>query len=174
MYSAQMGGALNAEGSLNDYFTRQLTGAGVPSFLGGQSAVVNVQYPYQPLTFPSFSVSHLGAVPTVYHRDLGDGTRAAHQVGQAQIDCWASWNKSSGQAHYQLLQMRDMAARCFATGAAIPMLNVNAGTAYPVSNGTLVRAEPAEYSHSPPDPNPDVMRVTLLVRYSWEERVSAT
>src|SRR3972149_10861113 len=95
MYSAQMGGALNAEGSLNDYFTRQLTGAGVPSFLGGQSAVVNVQYPYQPLTFPSFSVSHLGAVPTVYHRDLGDGTRAAHQIGQAQNGLWAR----AGQKH---------------------------------------------------------------------------
>ena len=173
MYSAQMGSLLNAEGSFNDYFARQLTGAGVPGFLGGLSAVVNYQYPYQPLTFPSFSVTHIGAVATTYHRDLGDGTRAAHMVGQAQIDCWQSWNKASGQAHYHLQQMTDMAARPFATGAAIAMLNVNAGTAYPIPNGTLVRAEPAEYSHSPPDPNPDVMRMTLLVRYSWEQRVSA-
>lgn len=173
MYSAQMGSILNAEGSFDDYFTRQLTGAGVPDFLGGLSAEVNYQYPYQPLNFPSFSVTHLAAVPTTYHRDLGDGTRAARMVGEAQIDCWQSWNKSSGRAHYHLAQMADMAARPFATGAAIPMLNVNGGTAYPVSNGTLVRATPAEYSHSPPDPNPDVMRVSLIVRYSWEQRVSA-
>jgi hypothetical protein len=53
------------------------------------------------------------------------------------------------------------------------MLNVYGSTATPTANGTLVRAEPAEYSHSPPDQNPDVMRVTLLVRYSWEGRVSA-
>jgi hypothetical protein len=137
------------------------------------SAVVNYQYPYQSLTYPSFSVSHLGAVPVVYHRDLGDGTRAAHMVGQAQVDCWESYNRASGQAAYNLLVMRDMAARVFATGAAMPMLNVYGSTATPTANGTLVRAEPAEYSHSPPDQNPDVMRSTLIVRYSWEERVSA-
>jgi hypothetical protein len=154
-YTAQIGAALNAEGSFNDHFAKQITGAGLPAFM--PSAVVNYQYPYQSLTYPSFSVSHLGAVPVVYHRDLGDGTRAAHMVGQAQVDCWESYNRASGQAAYNLL----------------PMLNVYGSTATPTANGTLVRAEPAEYSHSPPDQNPDVMRSTLIVRYSWEERVSA-
>jgi hypothetical protein len=170
-YTAQIGNALNAEGAFNSHFATQVTGKGLPAFM--PSAVVNYQYPYQPVTYPSFSVTHLGAVPTTYHRDLGDGTRAAHMVGQAQIDCWESYNRASGQALYNLRVMSDMVARVFATGAAIGMLNVYGSTATPTANGTLVRAEPAEYSHSPPDQNPDVMRVTLLVRYSWEGRVSA-
>lgn len=174
-YTAQIGGAYNVEGSFNDYFNTQISGAGLPSFM--PSAVVNFDYPNQPLTFPSFSVTHLGAFPGegTEGRNLDAGFKGQQMIGLAQIGLWDSYQRSSGNQVANLRIMRDMAARLYLTGANIPILDVYGSTSAPTSNGTLIRASAVETVKAiNQDPeNPDVWSMYLQVQYSWYERITA-
>ena len=172
-FTAQPGAFFNVAGSFNDFFDKQLTAKGLPSWM--TSAVVNFDMPQQPLTFPSFSVTHLGTETRemAQGRALDDGWRGAEQIGLAEISCWESYARASGLHVRNLRQMRDMAARVFATGAGINILDIYGTTASPTSNGTLLRAGPARETPVTPDPNPDVARARLVVQYRWLERVTA-
>ena len=173
-FTAHPGATFNVEGSFNDFFVTQLTAKGLPEWM--PSAVVNFDYPQQPLTYPSFSVVHLGgpdAVEVAQGRTLDPGWRGARQMGLAEISCWES-QKRSNDAHVRnLRQMRDMAARVFATGAALPILDIYGTTGTPTANGTIIRAGPLRTEVAPPDPNPDVKRVRLIAQYIWLERATA-
>src|SRR3990167_7128440 len=151
-YTAQIGAFYNVAGSLNDYFLKQGTAQGLPAFV--PRAVANFDYPQQPLTFPTWSLMHLGHDPreVAQGRQLDPGWKGVEQVGLAEIDCWESYQRASGQQRRNLTILRDMAARVFATGAAIPILDVYGSTAAPTSNGTLIRVRPVRESPAPPDP----------------------
>lgn len=173
-YTAQPGAMLNVEGSFNDFFQKQVTAKGLPAFM--TSAVVNFDYPRQPLTYPSFSVVHLGAVrgQTFEGHIVDDGWRGAEMIGLAQIDVWESYNRASGNDKYNIRVMADMASRVFATGASIPILDVHATTANPNQiSGTIIRASQAENNGLITDPNPDITRMSLMVQYRWIARATA-
>ncbi len=181
-YTAQIGAAFNVEGSFNDFFITQVTAKGVPDFMTAimqqayPTALVNEDYPNKPLTFPSFSITHQGSdVKTEFQgRNLNNGWRGAERMGYAEINCWISYDRASGDHMAQMRQMRDMAARVFATGAAIAILDVNGNpTGNPTGNGTIVRVQPIRDVPVPQDPNPDVMRRRLMVNYFWMERATA-
>ena len=180
-YTAQPGAAFNVEGSFNNFFQTQLTAKGTPDFMTASqaapfpTALVNFEYPQQPLTYPTFSVTHLGNEPLqeVQGRNLDNGFRGAQRIGLAQIDCWESYSRASGNHMMNLQQMRDMAARVFATGAAIPVLDIYGTTASPTANGQIIRALPVREMSVGQDPNPDVLRKRLLVSFTWWERVTA-
>lgn len=175
-FTAHPGAEFNVIGSFNDFFAAQVTAKGVPAWMaGGQSATVVFDWPQDPLLLPSWSVTHLGGDTTevAQGRNLDPGWKGAKRVGLADISCWLSFNgvQPSGQAY--LRQMRDMAARVFATGAAIAILDVYGSTTSPTGNGTIIRAEPGRDVPVGRDLNPDVLRARLLVPYSWLERASA-
>jgi len=173
-FTAQIGGVFNVEGSFNDFFATQLTAKGIPSWMS--SAVINYDYPQQPLTFPSFSVTHLGGVPreVAQGRTLDPGWRGAEQNALAEISCWESQQRASGNHNLNIKQMRDMAARVFATGAVIAILDVYGSTANPTGNGTIIRAKPVRDAQAPTgDMNPDIVRRRMLVEYKWLERSTA-
>lgn len=172
-FTGYPGSQLNVEGSFNNFFETQLTAKGLPTFMA--SAVVNYDYPVKPLTFPSFSVVHLGAEQgqTFQGHAVDGGWRGDEKVGLAQIDCWESYNRASGNHIYNIRVMRDMAARVFATGAAINILDVYGSPNAPTANGTIMRCDSVTHQPAPPDPNPDIVRARLLVTYKWIERVSA-
>lgn len=172
-YTAQPGAFFNVAGSFNDFFVTQLTAKGIPAWL--PSAVTNFDYPQQPLTYPSWSVTHLGSEPleVAEGRALDPGWRGAERLGIAEINCWHSYGAAGYNVAGYLWQMRDMAARVFATGAAISILDIYGSTSAPTGNGTIIRAAPAREGAAPPDPNPDVKRIRLLVQYRWLERVTA-
>lgn len=172
-YTAQIGGALNVEGSFNQHFAAQLTGKGLPDWM--PSAVVNYDYPQQPLTFPSWSVAHLGSQigNLTQGRHLDPGWRGVERVGLAEISCWESYSRAGGAHTRNLRVMRDMAARVFATGASFAILDVHGTTANPTGNGTIGRAGAVQDAPTVPDLNPDVQRLRLLVEYRWLERVAA-
>lgn len=174
-FTAQPGGSFNVEGSFNDFFLTQLTARGLPDWM--TSAVVNYDYPQQPLTYPSFSVTHLGGpdpVEVAQGRTLDPGWRGARQIGLAEISCWESYNRASGNHPRNLRIMRDMAARVFATGVAINILDVYGTTGSPTANGTIIRAGPLRTDVAGQDPNPDVRRVRLIAQYTWLERATAS
>lgn len=173
-YTGQPGGMLNVEGSFNYFFEKYLTAKGIPSFMS--TAVVNYDWPRQPLTYPSFSVVHLGSMrgQTWQGHVVDEGFRGAEMIGLAQIDVWESYNRASGNDKYNIRIMADMASRVFATGASIPILDVHSTTASPNQiSGTIIRAEQAESRGLIADPNPDITRMSLLVQYRWIARASA-
>lgn len=172
-YTAQIGAANNVEGSFNQFFTVQLTAKGLPSWL--PSAVVDYDWPDKALTYPLWSVTHLGSIPQeiAQGRTLDPGWRGVRRVGLAEIDVWASYQYTTGNADMYSRIMRDMAARVFATGASFPILDVYGTTAVPTGNGTIIRAGPVEDAGRMPDPNPDILRRKLTVTYKWIERASA-
>jgi hypothetical protein len=174
VFAGHPGAAFNVEGSFNDYFARFITAQGLPAFM--PSAVVNYEYPDKPLTYPSFSVTHLGSQPQeiAQGRHLDNGWVGARRMGLVEIDVWASDQAASGQGDLQVSQMRDMVARVFANGPSIPITDVYGSTAAPTSNGTIIRTSPVQDGARVPDPNKDVFRRRMIVPIHWEERVSAT
>lgn len=171
-YTAQPGGTLNVEGSFNQFFAANITARGLPDFM--PSAVVNYDYPRQPLTYPSFSVTHFAAMPVQRFEghQLDPGFKGAEFEGIAQIDCWESYQRASGNDKYNIRIMADMAQRVYATGAAIQILNIYAATANPSANGTVIRMNQAESMGLVPDPNPDITHWSLRVPYRWMARES--
>jgi hypothetical protein len=126
------------------------------------------------LTFPSFSVTHIGATPfeIAEGNTLDAGYRGVRQVGLAEINVWESITRDPTGYRRNIQQMRDMVARIFATGAVISILDVYGTTASPTGIGAHIRARPAETIEVPTDPNPDIARIRMLIGYSWLERVS--
>ena len=172
-YTAHPGSEYNVIGSFNDFFATQITAKGLPGFM--PSAVINFDFPQSPLTFPSFNVTHLGAeagIPTQgYHLD--DGWRGIERIGLAEINVWESYSRAAG-AHWRNVRiMRDMAARVFATGAAVAILDVYGTTGNPTGNGTILRAMPVTDSPLPNEPNPDIIRARMICEYRWFERATA-
>lgn len=172
-FTAHPGATHNVEGSFNDFFETQLTAKGIPAWM--PSAVVNYDFPQKPLTFPSWSVTHLGAEPgqEFEGRNLDPGWKGGEQIGMVEISCWESYARAQGSHPQYLRQMRDMVARVFATGAAFAILDVYGSTAAPTGNGTIARCGRVSHAPAPPDPNPDVARVRMLVTYRWMERATA-
>ena len=171
-FTAHIGAAYNVYGSFNEFFRTRITSFGLPAWM--PSAVVNYDYPRRPLTYPSFSVTHLGATPfeIAEGNRLDDGFIGVRQVGLAQIDVWDSITRDPANYKRNVAQMRDMVARVFATGAAIEIRDIYSATANPSATNALIRARPAETTQTPPDPNPDIVRIRMLVGYNWLERVS--
>lgn len=171
-FTAHLGAQYNVEGAFNNFFQTQLTAAGVPSFM--PSAVVNYEHPNQPLTYPSFSVTHMSTInqEVAEGRHLDGGFKGARKIGLADVSCWVDYQQSSGQGNRNLRQMGDMISRVFATGAAFQILDVYGTTANPTGNGTLVRCEPAEESDVAPDLNPAIIRKRFVIQYNWLERVA--
>ena|SRR3990167_11487541 len=172
-FTAHPGAHYNVRGSFNSYFQDRLTALGLPDWM--PSAVIHFDYPRRPLTFPSFSVTHLDATPVevAQGRHLDPGWRGAKRVGTIEINVWESEERASGAHDRNAQQMADMVARVFATGAVVPILDVYGSTASPTSNGTIARARPATLAPFAADPNPDVVRLRLLVNIDWLERVTA-
>src|SRR5258708_5740613 len=128
-YTAQPGSQYNVIGSFNNFFANQVTAKGIPDWLvsaTGSADLVNFDFPQEPMTLPSFSVTQLGSDPVevAEGRNLDPGWKGAQQVGLAEIDCWLSYRQGFPNQVGQLRQLRDMAARVFATGAGIPILDL--------------------------------------------------
>lgn len=172
-FTAQPGAVVNVEGSFNDFFMTQLTAKGIPAWL--PSAVVTPDWPDKVITYPMWSVIHLGSEmqEIAQGRSLDPGWRGARRVGLAEIDCWASDMNASGSGNLYVRTMRDMAARVFATGASFAILDVYGTMTNPTGNGTIVRASPVNDAGRMPDANPDIHRRKLTVQYNWLERASA-
>src|SRR3990167_934498 len=141
-FTAHPGAAYNVVGSFDNFFATQLTAAGLPAWM--PSAVVNYDYPQQPLTYPSFSVTHLGSEPReiAQGRNLDPGWKGVERIGLADVRAWESVRRANGAHGRNLNQMRDMISRVFATGAAFQILDVYGSTANPTGNGTIVRVGP--------------------------------
>lgn len=172
-FTAHPGSFYNVAGSFDNFFATQLTAKGIPDWM--PSAVVNYDFPQKPLTFPSFSVTHLGTEPreVAQGRHLDPGWKGVEQIGLADIRCWESVRRANGAQGRNLRQMRDMVGRIFATGAVTQILDVYGTTAAPTGNGTIVRMGPAREVGVGPDPNTDITAVRMLVEYRWLERVTA-
>ena len=161
-FTAHPGASYNIIGSFNDFFQTQLTAKGLPDFM--PSAVVNYDWPNQPLTFPSFSITHLGSEvrEVAQGRHLDPGWKGAEQIGIAEVDVWESYQRASGNHWRNIRIMADMARRVFATGAAISILDVYGSTATATGTGTVVRVGPMREAPLGLEPNPDVTRIRLL------------
>jgi len=171
-FTAHPGALYNVVGSFNNYFITQLTGAGLPAWM--PSAVTNFEYPALPLTFPSFSVTHLSTdpEPIAQGQNLDPGYRGYRRRGLVEISVWESVQRAGGAHIRNVQQMRDMAARPFATGANVIILDLYAGTANPSGLTARLACGPVRDAPTPQDQNPDILRRRMLVPYEWLERVS--
>lgn len=177
-------GAYNAEASIN-YFLNVNLSANLPSwwstwytgtYLTGTGTLrsLNFDYPEQPLTFPSFAVTHLGSEPIPGQRaesDHADGTfTGIRMMGMCEVDCW---EQSKGNFNWMrnLRQMRDMVFRLIETqpARAISMYDFTT-PASPSALQAVVRIDKIQEATTPPDPNPAVKRKRILLTYSWTER----
>jgi hypothetical protein len=170
-------GKANVQASVNDWFRTNLTGAGLPAWMG--SARVAFNWPDADLISGAghvFSVTHLGSdVAQIYQgRTVADGQNGQTMRGLLEVDCWLSERKASASAHLMLGQMGDMVTYLFTSGRQVPIKNLYASIASPPTLSATVRVGQAEEQSVQPDPNPDIMRKRYLVGYQWVERVTGT
>jgi hypothetical protein len=167
-------GAFNAEGSVNEWFRKYITANGTPAWMPSARVVYDRQE--GPLfvghSGHAFSVEHLGSEPIMHYqgRNTIGGSAGHMRQGLAEVNCWISKSSAGTEYPMRLRQMGDMVTRTFASGLAVPLLNLYTGVNAPSSIGAIVRVSEAEYVPGVPDPNPDVLRRRHLVRYIWEER----
>lgn len=173
-FTAHPGAAYNVEGTINKFILDNITAQGLPTWMA--SSVVNFDYPDTPLTYPSFSVTHLAQIGTAIAQgnQLDPGFKGRRKDGIVEVNCWESKERGHPGHNQHVKQMADMVSRVFATGASTQILDVYGSTANPTSNGTLVRMGGAEPVTTPRDPNPDVLRIRILIGYNWLERATAT
>src|SRR3990167_5850424 len=118
-FTAHPGAIYNVIGSFNNHFVTQLTGAGLPAWM--PSAVTNFEYPALPLTYPSFSVTHLSTdpEPIAQGQNLDPGYRGYRRRGLAEISVWESVQTAGATHARNGQQMRNVAPPLFATGTNI-------------------------------------------------------
>lgn len=167
-------GENNVAGSINSFLKNNL-GTNVPSFMtwsygATPPRTLNFDYPDIPLTFPSFSVTHLSSVERdTFQGDRADGSnRGIWREGQFEVDCWVSSdNNPSWPSH--LRTMRDMVFKLFEQNRSIALSDY-ATPPSPVALKALARIVRMEEQHIEEDPSPQVKRIRILIIYEFMER----
>lgn len=172
-------GAYSVEGSIN-YFLKNNLLTNTPSWLtpvvgnAGQNTL-NFDFPEQPLVFPSFAVTHIGAeeMPGMtFEGDRADGSnKGIQRFGMSEINCWVT-SKDNFTWMRDLRVMRDMVFRLFQTNRAIQLYDLTT-PASPVALNSIVRLLAGRGIREVvigQDPNPALKRKRILLTYQWTER----
>ena len=179
-------GFSNVTSSINYYLVNNL-GVNLPSWMSwnygvSQPRPLNFSYPDQPLSFPSFSVTHHTSDPfKVAQGDRADGVyRGVTRQGQMEINCWVLellLDKNgqpagkNNQWRMQLYTMRDMVFKLFETTRFIQIYDFAVPTA-PTLLNAIIKIRDMREAAVMPDPNPAVKRIRTLCTYTWVERYS--
>ena len=164
-------GKYAALSSFNKYLQDNL-GASLPSWM--DALKLNFDYPREPLTFPSFSVTHFGAEEErVAGSDVVDPGYYGVRIRQvSEVSCWADANADPAwQGH--LWQMRDMVWKVLRTAkitGIMALLDVYAGTESPAESGGILRIERIADQDTTPEANLNVKRLRIIVTSTWIER----
>lgn len=177
-------GIVNVTDSVN-FFIKNNLGSSLPSWMDWNNGVtqprpLNFSYPDQPLSFPSFSVTHHSSDPLIYSEgDRADGTwKGTIRQGMMEINCWTlelvldkNGNPvgKNNQWRVQLYTMRDMVYKLLQQNRFITLYDFTTPTA-PTALAALIRIKDMRESSVLPDPNPAVKRLRILVSYVWTER----
>lgn len=166
-------GLYDAEGSFNRLVKNHLSAQGWPSaFPSGVSAYFD--FPTQPLTFPSVTVTHMGGYMTpVGGGDLiagGAGVSGVRQRRDFDISCWVDAQANPNWSR-DLRQLRDTVELMLLTnrrGGQLYM--VYSGTGSPPTAGTF-RIDSWIEQNIPRDPaNPAVRQYRFVGRWSYLEQ----
>ncbi len=156
-------------GTFNDWFQASVASA-LPSWM--PSAVINFDYPSTPLTFPSFSVTHMGTDerPVAQSDYLDPGWQGVRKVHVVDISCWESRDRTPDYEMH-LRQMRDMATKLIRQTHSVAIKDLYTGASAATAIGAIMRIERVDAVQSPPDENPNTERAALVAVVSWLERV---
>lgn len=169
-------GTFNVQGSLNNWFVDNLTGAGIPSWM--PSARIKFDHPEPPLlsgySGHTFSVDHMPVelAASYQGRHVGKGEKGSTMQGGMAINCWVSREQAGNSYQQRLRQMGDMVSLLFQSGQSVLIGDYYEATASPATLTAIVRVQPARETIVPPDPNPDIVRRRFLAPYNWVERVT--
>ena len=165
----------NARASFNRWFRVNYSAAGWPAAYTAGGIPVNFEYPDVPLTFPSFSVTHLGEIDGQrFQGDRMNGGTGSYRYAITEVSCWASGD-ASGAWSRDLWQMHDMAAYLFQSARSIPLLNVYATTATAnlTAIGVLRLGPDSVYEdvEAPMEPSRNVHRLRMLAHWFYRAQV---
>jgi len=163
-------GEYSVLGTFNEWFSASVASA-LPSWM--PSAVVNYDYPRTPLTFPSFSVTHMGTDERAIAQsdNLDAGWKGVRKVNIASIGCWESRDRTS-DFEMHIRQMTDMVLKLVRNTPSVEIKNLYTGATSATGIGAIMRLEKATQPEPIADPNPNVEGRAVTIVMSWLERVA--
>jgi hypothetical protein len=175
-------GSYSVEGTLNEWFHLNLTGAGIPAWM--PSARVLMDFPEVPLisgySGHAFALAHV-ALKAPQLGGVADGSFL--KQGVLQVSTWVSKQQAGSFYMARLRQMSDMVSRPFFSARAVQIKNLYTGAGAPTAIDGVVRfvgferlpfadhvdAVPGAFGRTF-EANPDLMRFRHNIVYEWRDR----
>jgi hypothetical protein len=160
----------NVEASINAYFKAAFTAMTRPSFLSTLPSFAE-NTPETPASLPTFSFVHLpaGSMDIYQGRKAEPGAKAVRGLGILDIGAWVSRKNTSWNAQLRFMQsMIDTAYMDSGGGVIIRDYTVTPQT--PTVSSYRAVFNDLDVVIVADDPNPDVMRRRVLVKYQWDVR----
>jgi hypothetical protein len=170
-------GAYNVQGSINQWFARNITASGNPVWMPSARVIFDWGKDR-----PIIS-GHSGHAFTVFHLPdrqrqsfqgarVDNGSAGSIRAGAVDISCWVS-REIAGEAYMaRVRQMGDMVGSLWQANQTFAYANLYAATAGTASATARIVLEDIEFQPPQQDgPNPDLWRVRAIAGYSWVRRV---
>jgi len=169
MTTMDSAGIFNAEATLNAWLVAALAALTRPAWLPAMPAMILTQ-PETIAVLPAFSVHHtpVNTYDLWQGRAVGDGKRGVRYVANMEVNAWASRSNRNWQA--QLRTMQDMVATVYTKTKGVEIKNYATNQSSPTETGYLIRLVQLTGVSTAPDPNPDIVRARMLIRYAFVYR----
>ncbi len=161
-------GLYNVEGSLVAWLQVQLTTNRPPLIT---TVRLNLNAPEQVINPPEWSVHFLGYTEsdqTYTGGQVGDSLKGNIVYGLMEVNCWVSRQDTNWRA--QLNQMMDAVTKAVKSTTAVIVRDFYASSSAPPTLNYRIVLDGAEIRNPPVDPNPDIERRRVLIRFFWVER----
>lgn len=170
-------GAYNVQGSLNQWFVKNITAQGTPLWMPSARVLFDWGKDRPIISGYSghaFTLSHMpDRVRESYQgARVDNGSAGATRAGMVDISCWVS-RQIAGEAYMaRLRQMRDMVDSMWQSTQTLAYANIYAATAGTASATARMILEEIEFQPEQMDGhNADLYRIRAVANYSWVRRV---
>jgi len=154
----------NVEATLNAWLAAALAAFTRPAWLPDAPAVI-LTVPETTAVLPAFSVHHIpvNSYDAWQGRAVGGGYAGVRCVALMEVNAWVSRNSRNWQA--QLRTMQDMVMTVYTETGGVEIKDYATNQSSPTETGYLIRLTQLTTVPTAPDPNPDIMRARMHLRY---------
>ncbi len=160
----------NVETSINAYFKTALTALTRPSFLPTLPTIV-LNTPEVKANLPAFSFVHnpVGNLDIYQGRRAEPNTKATRELGILELSVWASRSNTNWNAQLGFMQSMVETAYLDSEGGVI-IKDYTTTPLTPVAANYRAVLVDLDVVGVSPDPNPDIQRRRILIKYQWDMR----
>lgn len=172
MTSVHATNTYNVEASINKYFKDAFTVMTRPSFLPALPYFAE-NTPEVKANFPAFSFVHLpsGSLDIYQGRGITETTKGMRDLGILDLSAWVIRSATSWNAQLRFMQAMIETAYIDSRGGVV-IKDYATSISNPQATNYRVTFNDLDVVITSPDPNVDVERRRILIKYQWNMRSS--